>query len=99
MAIVRPCCEVFTPTAFSPNNDGLNDYFQPALEPGQIIISLKIYDRYGKLVYNNGDIKKGWDGHYINGEAASNGVYMYQMQYTCSDNKPYYRKGDISLIR
>jgi gliding motility-associated-like protein len=99
MAIVRPCCEVFTPTAFSPNNDGLNDYFHPALEPGQIIISLKIYDRYGKLVYNNGDIKKGWNGHYINGEAAGNGVYMYQMQYTCSDNKPYYRKGDISLIR
>jgi gliding motility-associated-like protein len=99
MALVHPCCEVFTPTAFSPNNDGMNDYFNPSMEPGQIIVSMKIFDRYGKLVYNNGDLKKGWNGNYINSDPASNGVYMYQLQYTCSDNKPYYRKGDLTLIR
>jgi gliding motility-associated-like protein len=99
IAIVHPCCEVFTPTAFSPNTDGLNDFFNPVLEPGQILLSMKVFDRYGHMVYNNGDIKKGWNGNYINGEPATNGVYMYQLQYTCSDNKPYYRKGDISLIR
>lgn len=99
VAFVHPCCEVFVPTAFSPNNDGLNDYFNPALQPGQIIIGLKIFDRYGKMVYNNSNYKKGWDGHYTNGESAACGVYMYHVQYTCSDRKTYEKKGDLTLVR
>lgn len=99
IALVHPCCEVFVPTAFSPNGDALNDYFTPVPEPGQIILSLKIFDRYGKLVYNNGNYRKGWDGNYANGEQAASGVYMYYLQYTCSDHKNYERKGDLTLIR
>ncbi len=39
-------------------------YFNPRLQPGQILLEMKIFDRYGKLVYNNENLKKGWDGRY-----------------------------------
>ncbi len=95
----KPCCEVFTPSAFTPNNDGLNDYFKPNLQPGQILLSMQIFDRYGKLVYNNKEIRKGWDGKYESGEEASTDTYMFFIKYTCADGKIYERKDAISLIR
>lgn len=99
LAMVKPCCEVFIPTAFSPNADRMNDYFLPAMEPGQLLTSFRVFDRYGKLIYSSTDTKKGWDGNYKNGERANTGVYMYRVQYTCSDNKQYERSGDITLLR
>jgi len=98
-ALVHPCCQALVPTAFSPNDDGLNDYFNPVLKPGQLLLGLKIFDRYGKLVYDNDNIQKGWNGNYRNGEAAGAGVYMYIMKYTCDDRKVYDLKGDLTLVR
>jgi len=95
----KPCCEVFAPNAFSPNGDGLNDYFNPHLQPGQVLVSLQIFDRYGKLVYNNTNIKKGWDGRYSNGSEAGAEVYMYLMKYTCADGKLYEKKESVTLLR
>lgn len=99
LALVHPCCVAFAPSAFSPNGDGLNDYFFPGMEADQKLVSLKIFDRYGKLVYNNENIQKGWDGRYRNGEPADGGVYMYRMQYTCGLNDVNVKKGDVTLIR
>lgn len=95
----KPCCEVFMPNAFSPNGDGLNEYFNPQLQLGQILLTMQVFDRYGKLVYNNTNIKKGWDGKYEDGSEASNGVYMYFIKYTCADGKLYEKKESVSLIR
>lgn len=95
----KPCCEVFTPNAFSPNGDGLNEYFNPQLQLGQILLEMKVFDRYGKLIYNNTNLKKGWDGRYDNGSEAGTDVYMYYIKYTCSDGKIYEKKESVSLIR
>lgn len=95
----KPCCEVFTPSAFSPNGDGVNDYFMPHLQPGQILTGMVVYDRFGKMVYNNTNVKQGWDGSYEDGAAAPQDVYMYMIQYTCDDGKDYERKESITLIR
>lgn len=95
----KPCCEVFTPSAFSPNADGINDYFNPQLQPGQILTNMVVYDRYGKLVYNSTNIEQGWDGRYENGEPAAQGTYMYMIKYTCDDGKDYERKESITLVR
>lgn len=99
MIMAQPCCEVFMPSAFSPNGDGINDYFNPVLQPGQVIVSLKIFDRWGKMVYNNRDIRKGWDGTYEGGEPAALDTYMYRVMYSCTDGHNYEKKGDITLIR
>lgn len=100
-ALVRtkPCCEVFTPNAFSPNGDGMNDYFRPVLQHGQLLVSLQVFDRWGKLVYNNTNAGKGWDGNYEGGEKAATDTYMYLIRYTCADGKLYEKKESLSLIR
>jgi gliding motility-associated-like protein len=95
----RPCCWVSVPNAFTPNSDGSNDYFGPLLQPGQILVSFTIFDRLGKQIYNNENIRQGWNGKYKNGEDAPNGVYMYYLKYTCADGKLYDRKESVTLLR
>lgn len=97
--VTRPCCEVFVPSAFSPNKDGMNDFFNPALQTGQVIVTMKVFNRLGKMVYNNTNIEKGWDGNYENGEPAALDTYMYYIKYSCTDGNNYEKKGDITLLR
>lgn len=99
LVVTRPCCEVFMPNAFSPNGDGLNEYFKPELQLGQLLVSMQVFDRWGKLVYNNTNVKKGWDGKYEDGSEAMSETYMYLIKYTCSDGKLYEKKESVSLIR
>lgn len=99
LVATKPCCEVFVPNAFSPNGDGKNDFFYPQLENGQILLTLQVFDRYGKQVYNNTNPKKGWDGNYENGTEAASDVYMFYVKYTCADGKLYDKKESVTLIR
>lgn len=95
------CCEMMMPNAFTPNGDGRNDYFKPHLDIGQTIMTFEIYDRYGSVVFGNyvGVPSPGWNGNYKNGRKADVGIYMYFLEYRCSDGKTYQRKGDITLYR
>ncbi|MFT4061594.1 MAG: gliding motility-associated C-terminal domain-containing protein [Edaphocola sp.] len=95
----KPCCEVFVPNAFSPNGDGLNDYFKPSLQSGQVLLTMRVFDRWGKEVYNNTNVKQGWDGLYPNGAEATSDTYMYYIEYTCADGKLYSKKEAVNLVR
>lgn len=97
--IAHPCCEVFAPTAFSPNADGLNDLFMPYLERPQVLLDLNIYNRYGERVYHYAPGSKGWNGTHEGGSPVAGGTYMYYMRYQCTDSKIYERRGDLTLIR
>jgi gliding motility-associated-like protein len=94
----KACCELFVPDAFSPNGDAVNDFFNAYIDRGQLIVSFVVFDRYGKMIYNNNSLK-GWDGRYPNGEPAAPGVYMYHLQYTCGSQEIRQKKGDITLIK
>ncbi len=83
--------DVFIPTAFSPNFDGLNDYFEPYSETGRIAsVEMEIYDRWGGLRYKG----ERWDGSQLNP-----GVYVYIMtiQFDYGAVKEY--AGSITLLR
>lgn len=95
----HPCCDIFVPTAFSPNGDGKNDRFFPELQPGQKLLDFSVYDRWGQKVYHTTSTKQGWDGTYPNGQAAGNDTYMYYMAYTCPNGTILYKRGDVTLIR
>lgn len=97
--LAHPCCDIYTPSAFSPNGDGLNEFFNPLLRPGQKIVALQIFDRRGKQVYDNNEPQKGWDGRYPNGKDAAQDTYMYRLVYTCTDGQVFETKSDITLIR
>lgn len=63
------------PTAFTPNNDSLNDTFRPVTK-GLKNIHLDVYDTWGSLIYSEtGDLLRGWDGK-IKGINAENGNYF-----------------------
>lgn len=102
---VNPDCssEVFIPNAFSPNGDGLNDYFLPLLSQDFDIeiLRLSIFDRWGNQVYRHYENSLGWDGTF-RGKAAPLGVYTWLMEYQVwIGDEPIARSeaGSLSLMR
>ncbi|MBS1739405.1 MAG: gliding motility-associated C-terminal domain-containing protein [Bacteroidetes bacterium] len=58
----------------------------------------KVFDRWGKLVFETTDVTKQWDGR-INGNAAPMGVYVWEADGFCVENKRFKRNGNVTLIR
>jgi gliding motility-associated-like protein len=64
------------PNAFTPNEDGLNDFFAP-VHTGLNSLEISIYDTWGSLIYyESGNALAGWDGK-VKDEVAENGNYYY----------------------
>jgi len=80
--------DIFVPNVFTPNLDGINDYFMPGYE-------LQIVDRHGILIYNGQD---GWDGLY-KGKQADPDTYFYVLKYTDAYQESRIKKGYITLER
>jgi len=100
---VRGCenCHLFIPSAFTPNGDGLNDIFKTTPQCKYIGLrsfDLRIYNRWGQLVFRTHDINQGWNGMYKNQEAEP-GVYVYVVNYTLLQNEPLQQRGTVTLIR
>jgi len=74
-------CSMFVPNAFSPVRDEINDVFIPVSSCGWRDFDLKIYDRWGKMLFESQDCTIGWDGLY-RGELVTQGVYSYIFHYT-----------------
>lgn len=90
----------FIPNVFSPNNDGVNDYFQISGNPNECVdlIKVEIYDRWGLLVFNSEDLDFKWDGKTENGLICSEGVYFVLIKGNYSGNiLEYY--SSLSLFR
>jgi gliding motility-associated-like protein len=68
--------DVFVPNAFSPNGDGLNDFWEPAGLASYAQYDVKIFNRYGQMVYNGNSGTPLWDGRY-KGKGQPAGVYTY----------------------
>lgn len=91
------CGEIFLPNIFSPNGDGENDYFAPqgrCLGKGV----LKIFDRWGRVVYMSEDMTTGWDGTYSN-KPLNTGVYIYTFSSVNLYGEAEEIKGTVTLVR
>ncbi|MEP6682175.1 MAG: gliding motility-associated C-terminal domain-containing protein, partial [Parafilimonas sp.] len=94
---------VFLPNTFSPNNDGMNDYFFPRTGSDINIVSLTVFNRWGQTVFqkrnfSSNNAANGWDGKYKS-VLQSPDVYVYVMALQCSGNNVFLKKGNITLIR
>jgi gliding motility-associated-like protein len=89
--------EIFIPNAFSPNHDNQNEVLYVR---GNTIstMELKVFDRWGELVFSSNDPKSGWDGTY-KGKAADPGVFVYYLKVVCYNKEEFFKKGNITLIR
>lgn len=94
---VSKLVSVFVPNAFSPNGDGVNDYF--SLEYRLISeFTIVIYDRWGNQVYTSNDLKFKWDGT-TNGQPNPDGTYVYIIKGKAADGSAVQVGGNVILIR
>ena len=92
---IRVLKDIYIPTAFTPNNDGLNDQWRiPSLDPGWSAEVL-IFNRYGQIIYRGKGADISWDGT-AGGLIQPSGVYIYLLQIPA---KRLQRRGTITLIR
>ena len=94
-------CELYVPNVFSPNGDALNDTFEPSSNCGFASFEMKIFSRWGNLLYISRSANEGWNGE-TGGQPAPADVYTYIISYTfepadsLSSGKI---SGDLALIR
>ncbi|MBL0048769.1 MAG: gliding motility-associated C-terminal domain-containing protein [Bacteroidetes bacterium] len=72
------CGNLYIPNSFSPNGDGMNDYFK-ALGNNVTEFEMRIYNRWGELIFESTQINQAWDGTYMNYPAPS-GVYVREIK-------------------
>lgn len=95
---------VYIPDAFSPNGDGINDYFTVFTYTNiQRVKEMLIFNRWGETVFQMEDFipndpTTGWDGR-ARGQALNNGVYVYYILIEFLDGEEVIFKGDVTLMR
>jgi len=96
------------PTAFSPNNDGLNDYFGPFVNTSDVEESyiknaivaefkLVIYDKFGGVVFEKNEPHAVWRGD-VNGRYVTEGGYVYYIWFKTAQGKSYEQSGSINVV-
>jgi len=89
----------YAPNSFSPNNDGINDYWLPVMT-GVTSYECKIYDRWGTLIFETNDIEKAWVGDVRGGaNFAANGIYQFDILFNDSAGLSRRKQGHICLFR
>ncbi|WP_317899957.1 gliding motility-associated C-terminal domain-containing protein [Aurantibacillus circumpalustris] len=101
---VKNVFNVFIPNSFSPNFDGLNDYFMPTFTKEGLDMKsfeMEIFDRWGHSIFHTKDATaKGWDGSVQNkGEPLKEEVYIYRIKYKDMDGNAYNKMGHLSLVK
>ncbi len=83
---------------FTPNNDGVNDFF--TLKNNDLIKlgRIRIYARTGEIVYESANAMDAWDGTF-NGVQLNSGVYVYYLEAQCNNGQPLLLKGNVTLLR
>lgn len=100
--------DVQFPNVFTPNthggsggsydpNDHSNDVFFP-FTSGVTEFDMKIFNRYGELIFETTDIKKGWDG-YFNGKLCQQDAYVWKANIKFFDGRVFNKVGSITLLR
>ena len=99
-----PCeiCEVYIPNAFSPNDDGFNDFFEAYTPCEMENFNMKVFDRWGGILYDSGlGLNGKWDGT-ARGQKLSTGVYLWVVSFDVTLNGEMFSRqmeGVVNLIR
>lgn len=101
--LINFCSEdlIGVPNAFTPNGDGENDELEIKYSSALIVenYKLKIFDRWGGLLFQSNDINERWDGT-LNGRIIPTGVVIYFLEFPCHiDGSTIQKQGDITIFR
>ena len=92
--MVKVFKQLFIPNAFTPNGDGINDTWHIETLQAYPNADVKVFNRYGEMVFDNHGFNKLWDGKY-KGRIVSPGAYVYIIDL--KNNSPVL-KGVVFII-
>ena len=96
---VYSSCYLAVPNAFTPNGDGRNDLLSPLNAIKAEKLNFRVYDRWGQLIFETSNWKRGWDGTF-KGIPQPSGVFVWFLSYVDRDTKESRQmKGTATLIR
>ncbi|MFM9004606.1 MAG: gliding motility-associated C-terminal domain-containing protein, partial [Flavobacteriales bacterium] len=98
---VSEACETFfIPNAFAPERGGheMNDCFGPFGEECFASMRMRVFDRWGQLVFESTSFEDCWDGNH-QGKKVNSGVFVYYFDGVLINGDPFYRKGNVTVIR
>jgi gliding motility-associated-like protein len=90
--------KIHVPNAFTPNNDGLNDYLRPIPMGIREFKYFRIFNRWGQLIFDMRSNSRGWDGT-LSGKLQGSGVFVWIAEGIGVDNRTYKEKGTAVLVR
>lgn len=90
--------DIYVPTAFTPNGDGLNDVLRPVLAGVKELRYFRVFNRWGQLLYQTAAEGAGWDGTF-KGQQQAAGVVVWEAEAVGYDGQVYMRKGTCMLVR
>jgi gliding motility-associated-like protein len=90
--------DIFVPTGFTPNGDGLNDIFKPVYAGIRELKLFSVFSRWGELVFTTKDQSAGWNGMYKGRNQDAN-VFVWQVEGVDYNGNVIRRKGTVALIR
>ncbi len=94
-------CPFFIPNAFTPNGDGLNDFFEIKHNCPLVGFTITIYNRWGIMLFKSTDIDAPWDGYY-KGNKLPQAVYTYKIEYTYKVyqlTETRYENGSFTILK
>jgi len=95
----EPCpCVIYIPNAFTPNKDGLNDFFGPTISCPISGYEMRIFNRWGNIVFYSDNLQQRWDGSY-KATAQDHDLFYYYIQFKDAGGHNYYYKGDVTLVK
>ncbi|MES2566193.1 MAG: gliding motility-associated C-terminal domain-containing protein [Bacteroidota bacterium] len=98
---IKPDFALYIPNAFTPDENGKNDVFQPmGVGIDEENYRMDIFDRWGENIFTSNNFRKGWDGSVKGGsKMATQGVYIYKLQVTDLQGVKHPYVGHVTVIR
>ncbi|RYY47687.1 MAG: gliding motility-associated C-terminal domain-containing protein [Chitinophagaceae bacterium] len=90
--------DMYVPTAFTPNGDGMNDVFKPILLGMKSLAYFRVYNRFGELMFSTSQVDHGWDGIY-KGKPQDTATFVWMAAGVTYKGKLRKKKGYVVLIR
>ena len=97
--IPKDCLKGFyVPTAFTPDNNGLNDFFRPIIAGHVEEYQFNVYNRWGQLIFSTRDVYKGWNGS-IGGTVQGTHVFTWICTYKLQGQAIKKEQGKVVVIK
>lgn len=95
---IKKKIEIYVPTSFTPDGNGLNEYLYPVLMGFKKLNAFRVYDRWGKMLFQSQTERPGWDGR-LNGNKLAMQTVVWMVEAVDVDGVIHKKQGTTVLLR